>query len=113
MRADQQRAPTQAGQPTIVIKVETVVALRNAAGWTNAELARRMRMDHSAVTRLLGGELRPANKSIAGFLFAFRQRFPKIGFDDLFELALEGDEAASLAPVEVDEDDEEPQEASA
>lgn len=106
MRADYSEDSTQVSRPATVIKFETVVALRNAAGWTNAALARRMGMDQSAVKRLLAGELRPSNASIAGFILAFRERFPKIAFEDLFTTVRAGE-----APPAVE--DEEPQAESA
>lgn len=100
MRTDKQRAPTQAGQPAVRVRVGTVESLLNAADWSVAELARRAHMDHSAVSRLLRGDLQPGNRSIAGLLHAFSERFPKVGFNDLFELFLDTGDAAPLAPVD-------------
>ena len=107
MRTNKERAPTQAGQPAIRVRVGTVESLLNAADWSVAELARRAPMDHSAVSRLLRGDLQPGNRSIAGLLHAFGERFPKIGFGDLFELYLDAGNAA-LAPVEDADEDEAP-----
>ena len=111
MRADQQRAPTQAGQPTIRVRVATVESLLNAADWTVAELSRRARMDHSAVARLLRGDLSPGGRSIAGFLHAFGQQFPRVGFYDVFEVVV--DDAAVAPPALSVYDDEEPRAATA
>ncbi len=101
MRADKPRAPTQVGQPTIRVRVASVQALLRAAGWNVAELSRRAHVDHSALSRLLRGDLNPGNRSIAGLLHAFGEKFPQIGFNNLFELGLGTD--VPLAAVE-DED---------
>lgn len=86
----------------------SVESLLRAAGWTVAELSRRAHMDHSAVARLLRGDLSPGNRSIAGLLHAFSEKFPKIGFYDLFELGADSD----APPLSAVEDSAEPEDAS-
>ena len=75
-----------------------------------AELARRARLDQSAVTRLLHPvddprRLNPGPRSIAGLLLAFTDRFPSIGFYDLFKLV--DDDGRVIAPTAPDEGDDE------
>lgn len=90
----------------------TVEALLSAAGWTVAELSRRARMDHSAVARLLRGDLSPGGRSIAGFLHAFSEPFPGVGFYNVFELVVDD---VAVAPPELSSvyDDDEEQAATA
>jgi lambda repressor-like predicted transcriptional regulator len=77
------------GPPKIEVKQAAVAVLLQAADWSMAELARRARLDQSAVARLIRRDLRPGPRLIAGLLVAFSTRFPKIGFYDLFELVEE------------------------
>lgn len=58
----------------------------NAAGWKAAHLAKAADLDQSAITRLLSGDLRPGQRSIAGLLVAFSTKFPNIGFYDVFDV---------------------------
>lgn len=81
-----QRRPPAAGPPPLVVKTTSVSVLISAAGWNMAELAKRSRLDQSAVARLLAGKIRPGPRAIAGLLLAFSSQFPTIGFYDLFEV---------------------------
>jgi len=96
--------------PAIVVKASTVKVLMKTVGWSPAELARRARLDQSALARLLRGDLRPGARSIAGLLLAFSARFPAIGFYDLFELReIDG---TLIAPLVEDDDDTREEDAS-
>lgn len=83
------------GSPAIEVKAESVKVLLRAAGWSPADLARRAKLDQSAVGRLLRRDLRPGPRSMAGVLSAFAKRFPEIGFYDLFEVFDENGEPVS------------------
>lgn len=97
--ASQRRTPLRRA-PTVAVKATYVELLRDAAGWTNADLARRSGLDQSAIARLLRRELRPGTRVIAGLLAAFAgpERveadgtvfpagpFPDITFAHLFDL---------------------------
>jgi transcriptional regulator with XRE-family HTH domain len=78
------------------VRAPAVKLLLNAAGWKPADLARASGLDGSAITRLLNGDLKPGQRSISGLLVAFYQRFPNIGFYDVFEV-LDG-EGNTIAP---------------
>jgi hypothetical protein len=73
--------------PDIRLRLDKVETVRDLAQWTNAELARQMGMDQSAVMRLCDGKLQLGRRSIAGLLAAVRRRFgDHVSFDDLFEV---------------------------
>lgn len=61
--------------PDTYLNTSKVLTIMKLAGWTRAELARRMHMDQSAIARLLAGELQPSHRSIASLLIAVWRQF--------------------------------------
>jgi transcriptional regulator with XRE-family HTH domain len=84
------RGDTSAGPPrdfpAVRIRTANVKVLMNAAGWTMAELSRNADIDQGTVSKIFSGDLRLGQRSIAGLHQAFTERFPTIGFYDLFEV---------------------------
>ncbi len=53
------------------LKPETVIALTNHRGWSQNELARRMGVSKSALSRVLSGKSGAGRKMISGLLRIF------------------------------------------
>lgn len=61
------------------LNAASVRRIMRLAGWTTAELSRRMFMDQAAVKRLLAGDQQPSHRSIASLLVAVWREFGNAG----------------------------------